>query len=445
MINFSELRGTILNELAAKTQEESVLNNKSRYSTFQFKVENINLSNLLGFVQEKPVSHFKSKDEDFELLAIGSNITYNQRYDYNKLLTIIEDHPHIYFMGAQRFDSQGKRGNEWTNFGECFFFLPKVQFVKKDNSLEVRINIPKTVLQNDGRKSRFLFELNSLLNFDYPVDKNTSFSSPSDLPSRQQWETMVNKSVEQLDKSHIEKIVLSRKQVIENNTMIESPDIYNKIKDNAINSYQFYLDIGDYHTFMSITPERLFKIEGKSLMIDSIAGTRARGKNELEDKSNEYELMNSSKELEEHRIVSREIQEKMMKLCNEIDVTKKESVLKLKFVQHIYTKFIGKLKSNENFASIINTFHPTPAVGGRPWNKVQLMLQELEPFDRGFYAAPVGYISHEKSEFAVGIRCALAHKNSLHIYGGCGVVKGSIASSEWEESHTKMQNFLDQI
>ena len=90
---------------------------------------------------------------------------------------------------------------------------------------------------------------------------------------------------------------------------------------------------------------------------------------------------------------------------------------------------------------MIDHFHPTPAVGGRPWNLAKSYLKEAEPFDRGLYSAPFGIVSKDYTEFAVGIRSALYENDSLHLYGGAGIVDGSKAMDEWVETNNKMKNF----
>ena len=71
------------------------------------------------------------------------------------------------------------------------------------------------------------------------------------------------------------------------------------------------------------------------------------------------------------------------------------------------------------------------------------MIKRLEDFDRGLYAAPIGVISKERSELAVGIRSALLYENQLHVFGGAGIILGSTAEKEWDETLNKMKNFLD--
>lgn len=93
-------------------------------------------------------------------------------------------------------------------------------------------------------------------------------------------------------------------------------------------------------------------------------------------------------------------------------------VLQLRHVQHICVPFAAKMLSQEagvnadlqhslHVRSALSRLHPTPAVCGSPSNSALRSIRELEGFDRGFYAGPLGYLSSEGCEFCVGIRSAL--------------------------------------
>ena len=70
------------------------------------------------------------------------------------------------------------------------------------------------------------------------------------------------------------------------------------------------------------------------------------------------------------------------------------------------------------------------------------MIEKLEPFDRGWFAAPVGWVGNDAAEFAVGIRSGLVDGHKLHLYSGAGIVQGSLAEEEWREIDLKLTSFL---
>ncbi|MCL4217651.1 MAG: chorismate-binding protein, partial [Candidatus Hydrogenedentes bacterium] len=65
-------------------------------------------------------------------------------------------------------------------------------------------------------------------------------------------------------------------------------------------------------------------------------------------------------------------------------------------------------------------------------------INALEPFDRGWYAGPVGWLGRDGAEFAVAIRSALVREQRVRAYTGAGIVSGSAAPREWEELENKM-------
>ena len=74
---------------------------------------------------------------------------------------------------------------------------------------------------------------------------------------------------------------------------------------------------------------------------------------------------------------------------------------------------------------LAGALHPTPAVGGFPTAPALRWLTENEPFERDWYAAPIGWVGTDGGELAVGIRSALISGSSAVVYAGCGIVEGS--------------------
>jgi isochorismate synthase EntC len=96
-------------------------------------------------------------------------------------------------------------------------------------------------------------------------------------------------------------------------------------------------------------------------------------------------------------------------------------------------------------AALLQGLHPTPAVCGSPLLTAYSTIRRHEPFDRGFYAGPVGYLSSTACDIGVGIRSALLSAGcSLTVYAGAGIVAGSTAEGEWDETGptAKMKGLL---
>jgi isochorismate synthase EntC len=91
----------------------------------------------------------------------------------------------------------------------------------------------------------------------------------------------------------------------------------------------------------------------------------------------------------------------------------------------------------------VHCLHPTPAVGGVPQNEALDFIFEQEHVERGWYAAPFGWCTAAgDGHFVVALRSALIAHNKVHLYAGAGIVAGSVAEAEYEETELKMGSIL---
>ena len=90
----------------------------------------------------------------------------------------------------------------------------------------------------------------------------------------------------------------------------------------------------------------------------------------------------------------------------------------------------------------MRSLHPTPAVGGYPTDQALDAIRAREPFDRGWYAGPLGWIGTHGAEFTVAIRSGLVQRRRLALFSGAGIVEGSVPAWEWEEIEQKIGDFV---
>jgi len=93
---------------------------------------------------------------------------------------------------------------------------------------------------------------------------------------------------------------------------------------------------------------------------------------------------------------------------------------------------------------LVAALHPTPAVGGVPGEAALQLIHQLEGFERGWYAGPVGWVDADgNGDFVVAIRSGLFCGNTATLFGGAGIVANSDPDKEWEETGLKIQFLLD--
>ena len=119
---------------------------------------------------------------------------------------------------------------------------------------------------------------------------------------------------------------------------------------------------------------------------------------------------------------------------------KRQQLHRLAHVQHLLTPVLGRLRPQVDLLQVVDALHPTPAVGGLPRGKALGYIREHEQLDRGWYAAPVGWLNAEgDGEFAVALRSALIRGNQAHLFAGCGIVGESDPASEYQETCLKLR------
>ena len=95
---------------------------------------------------------------------------------------------------------------------------------------------------------------------------------------------------------------------------------------------------------------------------------------------------------------------------------------------------------------LVRALQPTPALGGYPRAEALALIAELEPFDRGRYGGPVGWVDASgNGEWAVGIRCAEIDGHTARLFAGVGVVADSDPDAELAETQAKFQAMLSAI
>ncbi len=204
--------------------------------------------------------------------------------------------------------------------------------------------------------------------------------------------------------------------------------------------YLFQPDPG--HTFVGATPERLFRREGRTVWSEAVAGTRPRGTTALADEQLRDELLHSEKDQREHAYVRDSILAALAPSCADLRIDAAASEMMLAQGRHLVSEVQGVLHEGVDTLDLLLDLHPTPAVGGFPREDALEAIRRLEPFDRGWYAGPVGWVGKDAAEFAVALRCGLIRDRQLSLFSGAGIVRGSIPASEWDEIEYKTMDFV---
>lgn len=206
------------------------------------------------------------------------------------------------------------------------------------------------------------------------------------------------------------------------------------------NCYVFSLGNSSGQQFLGASPEALMHVHQHRLAIDAIAGSAARGETSAGDLHLADRLLNSSKDRLEHRVVVDTIVQQLGQLGISAAAAASPSLLQLPNIQHLHTRICAQLPAQLHPFKVLAALHPTPAVAGVPRPLACDRIRQWESFERGLYAAPVGWIDGAGNcELAVAIRSALVDGDRVRLCAGAGIVAGSDPDREWAEVQLKLQ------
>lgn len=344
------------------------------------------------------------------------------------------------YYGGARFDMSRVSGGEWMRFGAVRFVLPRFELRRSSGRTELACNL--LLPQDAGREAEILAEIEGLR----PSQRYRECALPApvfraDRPGREGWRRNVEAALAAFAENHLEKVVLARRAEL---GFEEAPDpllLAERLARSTPGCFHFYLEPEEGMAFLGASPERLYRREGRRVTSEAVAGTRPRGASDADDAGLREELLASEKDLSEQRWVRVGIRESLSPLCEGLAVEEAASEMKLSSRRHLVSKVRGTLREGVADADLLEALHPTPAVGGYPKQEALAEIARLEPFDRGWYAGPVGWVGDDSAEFAVGIRSGLACGERLSLFSGAGIVTGSRPEEEWAEIEGKIGDF----
>ena len=344
------------------------------------------------------------------------------------------------YLGGLRFDDSMAPEAEWAGFGSGRFVLPRVELV--------------------ARGDRTVLALNAVASRDTPADLRAAldaltFDAPPlatrldfpvarlDRPDRERWDEAIASALAAMERGDVQKVVLARRATYRFEEGLDPAALLARLTIAAPEAFHVLLSDGEGRTFVAATPERLVRVEGRRAWTEAVAGTRRKGEG-AGALAFRDELAGSEKDRREHAFVRDFISEALAPLASLVAVEAPRQI-EAGRVRHLKTPLRAHLRGDVTPLAAMNALHPTPAVGGTPTPEALAAIRDLEGFDRGLYAGPVGWVGRDGAEFAVGIRSGLVCGTDLALYAGAGIVPGSVAEAEWQETEAKLGAFADAL
>ncbi len=257
--------------------------------------------------------------------------------------------------------------------------------------------------------------------------------------------SMINKAKDYIKNGDIFQVVLSQRLEIEG--QFNSFDVYRRLRSLNPSPYLFYIDFGDFQIAGS-SPESLVNVFGDKVTTNPIAGTRPRGKNELEDSKLKEELIKDEKERAEHLMLV-DLGRNDIGKISEFGTVKMERFMEVDFyshVMHMVSQVSGKLREDlDPFDALISCL-PAGTVSGAPKVRAMEIIDELENIRRSFYSGAIGYFSYNGNmDVCIAIRTILFKDKKAYIQAGAGIVYDSDPHSEYVETLNKLKALEEAI
>jgi menaquinone-specific isochorismate synthase len=189
------------------------------------------------------------------------------------------------------------------------------------------------------------------------------------------------------------------------------------------------------------SPETLVHVHRGAVDARVLAGTISRGPDAMADHAAAVTLASSPKDRGEHDFAVRSVLDALAPHTRALTTSEMPFTLKLPNLWHLATDVSGSLIDGSSSLDLVAALHPTAAVAGSPTGAALALIDELEPFDRGRYAGPVGWIGADgDGEWAIALRGAQIQANGdIAAYAGCGIVAGSDPDRELAETKMKFR------
>jgi menaquinone-specific isochorismate synthase len=254
------------------------------------------------------------------------------------------------------------------------------------------------------------------------------------------WRASVALALEAIAAGRLDKVVLARQALVEAARPFPRADLLRRLRARAAAAAFVFAGGG----FVGASPELLVARRGRVATSKPMAGTVPRGATAAAEARGLARLTRSAKEAVEHRLVVDAVAEGLAKVADRVEVAPPE-VARLATVAHLATEVTAELTEPLPSAlELAGLLHPTPAVGGSPRDAAMAAIAALEPFDRGRYAGPVGWVDAAgDGEWAVALRCATLQGRHARLIAGAGIVPGSNPDAEWAETEHKLAAMLE--
>ena len=251
--------------------------------------------------------------------------------------------------------------------------------------------------------------------------------------TRQRYRQAVQAALNRIDDGEVEKVVVARDLFASSPDPLDIPALVARLHEANTASWTFHVD-----GLVGASPEMLIARAGNRARSQVLAGSAPVTGDVGTDDVTATRLAASAKDHAEHAYAARSVAERLATVA---DVsTRDPQVKRLSRIMHLATDITGTLLDDHSALALAGIVHPSAAVCGTPTDAAFRVIAELEGFDRGRYAGPVGWVDAAgDGEFVIALRCGQVTDDGtgIRLFAGGGIVAGSVPSDELAETARK--------
>ncbi len=260
------------------------------------------------------------------------------------------------------------------------------------------------------------------------------------------WEEAVRESLAAIRLGRASKVVLARTLDVEAERPADRIDVVSRLWEVNRGSHVFLFEPSAGRALVGAAPETVATLRDGVFHATAVAGSIRRGASPREQAELAARLLASEKDRVEQRIALDDMVARLETVAHQIRTDPQPHVLTLARIQHLETEIRASVPAGVGVLDLLRLLHPTPAVCGLPRDAAMAFLAEEEPFERGWYAGPVGWFDADgNGVFAPALRTGVSTPSGWRLFAGAGIVEGSVPALEWEETAIKFEPMLDAL
>jgi isochorismate synthase len=198
-------------------------------------------------------------------------------------------------------------------------------------------------------------------------------------------------------------------------------------------------------SFVGATPERLVALTGRRVQADALAGTAWLCAAPAGGQPGSLSLQDDKNSREQQLVVDA-VRAALTPLCTSLEAPQTPQIMQVRELQHLRTCVTGHVHEGIGLFDLIDSLHPTPAVGGTPDRAARQWLRTHGEQRGAWYTGGIGWINrHGDGEIAVALRCARITGTRAELFAGAGIVAGSDPAQELAETEAKLSVIIEAL